>query len=433
MDAYSAILVVLALFCLLVLLGSPIFVCLGLASVVGMFMVRGFQGLYQLPAAIMGQLESFLLVALPLYLLMGEALGKSGAGTDVYGALEKWLKRLPGGLAIASIYACALFGAMCGVSIAGVAAIGVVAVPEMLKRGYEKSLAAGAVTAAGALAVLIPPSISFIIYGAIAGVSVGKLFIAGIVPGLVLATAMAIYVLFRVIAHPTLAPSTQETHSWKELLSPIPRLWPVLFLILAVLGTIYTGVATPTEAGAIGAAGALVVAASHKKLNRSTLRDILNGTTRVTATIMIIMASAFAFSQFLNLVRIPEILSEWVVSLPISPLGIVTVIMLFFILLGCFIDGVSLIIVTTPVVLPTIKVLGFDPLWYGVILVLNLEMAVITPPVGLNLYTMQSIMKDVLSMKDIIKGSLPYVIVEFIILMLFIFVPELVQWLPGRM
>jgi TRAP-type C4-dicarboxylate transport system permease large subunit len=148
---------------------------------------------------------------------------------------------------------------------------------------------------------------------------------------------------------------------------------------------------------------------------------------------MIIMASAFAFSQFLNLVRIPEILSEWVVSLPISPLGIVTVIMLFFILLGCFIDGVSLIIVTTPVVLPTIKVLGFDPLWYGVILVLNLEMAVITPPVGLNLYTMQSIMKDVLSMKDIIKGSLPYVIVEFIILMLFIFVPELVQWLPGRM
>jgi C4-dicarboxylate transporter, DctM subunit len=433
MEANFAILMVLLIFSSLVALGAPIFVGLGLSSLAGMFMIRGLQGLYQLPAAIIGQLESFLLVALPLYLLMGEALSKSGAGADIYEALEKWLNRLPGGLAIASIFACALFGAMCGVSIAGVAAIGVVAVPEMLKRGYNKSLAAGSVTAAGALAVLIPPSISFIIYGAISGVSVGKLFIAGILPGLLLATAMAIYVLLRVIARPELAPSLKQTHSWKELAAPLSKLWPVVFLILAVLGTIYTGIATPTEAGAIGAAGALLVASVYGKLNWRSLREILNGTTRVTATIMIIMAAAFAFSQFLNLVRIPTTLSEWVVSLQLPPFAIVILIMLFFILLGCFIDGVSLIIVTTPVVLPTIKALGFDPLWYGVILVLNLEMAVITPPVGLNLYTMQSIMKEVLSMKEIIKGSLPYVGVEFAILMLFVLVPEIAMWLPGKM
>ena len=433
METNFAILIVFAIFCVLVFLGAPIFVSLGLSGVAGMFMIRGLQGLYQLPAAILGQIESFLLVALPLYLLMGEALSKSGAGADVYEALEKWMNRLPGGLAIASIYACALFGAMCGVSVAGVAAIGVVAVPEMIKRGYDKSLAAGAVTAAGALAVLIPPSISFIVYGALSGVSVGKLFIGGILPGITLATAMAIYVLFRVLARPALAPSSRRTLTWKEILTPLPKLWPVVFLIIAVLGTIYSGVATPTEAGGIGAAGALIVAAAYGKLNGRSLWDILKGTTRITATIMIIMAAAFAFSQFLNLVRIPETLSEWVISLQAPPIVIVILIMLFFIVLGCFIDGTSLIIVTTPVVLPTIKALGFDPLWYGIILVLNLEMAVITPPVGLNLYTMQSIMNELLSMKEIIKGSLPYVIVEFIVLMFFVMVPQIALWLPGRM
>ena len=434
MDPNLTTLIVVAMFFVLVMLGAPVFVGLGLSSVFGMFLIRGTQGLYQLPASIVGQLESFLLVALPLYLLMGEALSRSGAGSDVYKALERWLNRLPGGLAIASIYSCALFGAMCGVSVAGVAAIGIVAVPEMLKRGYDKALAAGAVTAAGALAVLIPPSISFIIYGALSNVSVGKLFVAGIVPGIVLATAMALYVLVRVMIQPQLVESGEHrSYTWKELMAPLPRLWPVVFLILAVLGTIYTGIATPTEAGAIGAVGSLIVVALYKKLNLANLWDILAGTTRVTATIMIIMAAAFAFSQFLNLVRIPETLSQWVIAQQMPPLAVIVVIMLFFIVLGCFVDGVSLIIVTTPVVLPTIRALGFDPLWYGVILVLNLEIAVITPPVGLNLYTMQSIMKDDLSMIEIIKGSLPYVIVEFVILMLFVFVPELSQWLPGRM
>ena len=191
--------------------------------------------------------------------------------------------------------------------------------------------------------------------------------------------------------------------------------------------------ATPTEAGAIGAIGSLVVTAIYKKLTLRTLWEILQGTTRVTATIMIIMASAFAFSQYLNLVRIPETLSQWVITLQMPPLAIVLMIMLFFLLLGCFIDGVSLIIVTTPVVLPTILALNFDPLWYGVLLVLNLEMAVITPPVGLNLYSMQSIMKDTLSMKDIIKGAYPYLLVEFAVLLLFLLVPDLALWLPGGM
>lgn len=424
--------VFIALFVLFIT-GVPIFVCLGLSGLIGMFLQRGMQGLYQLPAAILGQLDSFLLVALPLYIMMGEALSRSGVGGDIYDGLEKWLQKIPGGLAMASIFACAIFGAMCGVSVAGCAAIGLVAVPEMLKRGYDKSLASGSVTAAGALAVLIPPSISFIIYGALANVSVGKLFIGGIIPGIVLAIMMAIYVLLRVIVTPSLAPLPKIHLTWQQYLAPLPRLWPVIFLIFCVLGTIYTGVCTPTEAGGIGAAGAFVVAWINRKLNWNSFKDILQGTARVTGIIMIIMANAFAFSQWMNLVHIPDDLSKWIIGLNAEPIVVILIIMGFFVILGCLIDGVSLIIVTTPVVLPTILKLGFDPLWYGILLVLNLEMAVITPPVGLNLYTMKSIMGDRLTMEEIIRGSLPYVIVESLCLLLFLFWPTLALWLPSKM
>ena len=425
-------LVFIALFVLFIA-GAPVFVCLGLSGLIGMFLQRGMQGLYQLPAAILGQLDSFLLVALPLYIMMGEALSRSGVGGDIYDGLEKWLQKIPGGLAIASIFACAIFGAMCGVSVAGCAAIGLVAVPEMIKRGYDKSLASGSVTAAGALAVLIPPSISFIIYGALANVSVGKLFIGGIIPGIALAIMMAIYVLLRVIVNPSLAPLPKIQLTWQQYLSPLTRLWSVIFLIFCVLGTIYTGVCTPTEAGGIGAAGAFVVAWINRKLNWNSFKEILQGTARVTGIIMIIMANAFAFSQWMNLVRIPDNLSRWIIGLNVEPIVVILIIMGFFVILGCLIDGVSLIIVTTPVVLPTILRLGFDPLWYGVLLVLNLEMAVITPPVGLNLYTMKSIMGDRLTMKEIIRGSLPYVIVESLCLLLFLFWPTLALWLPRKM
>ncbi|MCX5906472.1 MAG: TRAP transporter large permease subunit [Deltaproteobacteria bacterium] len=424
--------VFIALFVLFIT-GVPIFVCLGLSGLIGMFLQRGMQGLYQLPAAILGQLDSFLLVALPLYIMMGEALSRSGVGADIYDGLEKWLQKIPGGLAIASIFACAIFGAMCGVSVAGCAAIGLVAVPEMLKRGYDKSLASGSVTAAGALAVLIPPSISFIIYGALANVSVGKLFIGGIIPGITLAIMMATYVLLRVIVNPSLAPLPKIQLTWQQYLAPLTHLWSVIFLIFCVLGTIYTGVCTPTEAGGIGAAGAFVVAWINRKLSWNTFKEILQGTARVTGIIMIIMANAFAFSQWMNLVRIPDDLSKWIIGLNAEPIVVILIIMGFFVILGCLIDGVSLIIVTTPVVLPTILKLGFDPLWYGILLVLNLEMAVITPPVGLNLYTMKSIMGDRVTMEEIIRGALPYVIVESLCLLLFLFWPTLALWLPSKM
>ncbi len=414
-------------------LGSPIFVSLGLSGLFGIYLITGIRGLFQLPASIFAQLDSFTLVAIPLFILMGEIIFITGIGKDIYNAFSKWLNKIPGGLAIASIYSCALFGAMSGVSIAGVATIGTMAVPEMLKRKYDKGLAAGSVAAAGALAVLIPPSISFILYGAISGESVGKLFIGGIIPGIVLATMMAAYVYIKVLRNPSLAPREHGEVTFSEKMASLKRLWPVLLLILVVLGTIYTGIATPTEAGAIGVFGAFFIALVYGRLNWETFRSALFKATHVTVVILIILASAYAFSQFLNLIRLPEMVAMWLTNLHLHRMIVMLIIMAVLIVLGCLIDGASLIIVTTPILLPTITALGFSPLWYGILVVLNVEIAVITPPVGLNLYTMKSIVGDQVSLGEIIKGTAPFIIVDILALLLFMFWPELALWLPGKM
>jgi len=413
-------------------LGIPIFISLGLSGAIGIYLISGTKGLFQIPASIISQLYSFILVAIPLYILMGELIFVSGIGRDIYNAFSKWLNRIPGGLAIATIYSSALFGAMCGVSIAGVAAIGTMAIPEMLKRGYDKKLAAGAVAAPGALAVLIPPSISFIIYGSLSGESVAKLFIGGIVPGLILATMMALYVLLAVLRNPNLAPKEFEAVSWREKMASLKRLWVVLLLIIFVLGSIYTGIATPTEAASIGVTGALAITLIYKTLSWKKLLSVLSNSARISASLLIILACAFTFSQFLNLVRVPERVARWATSVELPPIGVILIFMAVLILLGCIIDGASLIIVTTPIMLPAVKTLGFDPIWFGILMVLNVEIAVITPPVGLNLYTLKSIAED-LSINEIIRGTAPYIIVEILCLLLFVFWPSLALWLPSTM
>jgi len=385
------------------------------------------------PLSIMSQLNNPVLVAAPLYIIMGETIFQTGIGRDLYDTLHKWFYRLPGGLAIASVFACAIFGAMCGVSIIGVAIIGVMALPEMLRRGYDKKLASGSIAAAGALAMLIPPSLVFILYGAISGVSVGKLFIGGIVPGVFLALVMAGYVLVKAFRNPALAVRSEDRITWKEKFSSLKKLWTALVLIVAVMVSIYTGICTPTEAGAIGAAVALLIGAFvYRSLNREALSKIFGNTARIVGAVILIAACAFAFGQFLLYTRVPDRLAEFSVSLGLSPFLVMIFFMVILVFMGCFIDGASIVLVTTPIFLPTVIALGFDPLWYGIILVMNLEMAVITPPVGLNLYTMKSIADDV-TMEEIISGTMPYVILEFAVLALFVVFPELVLWLPRLM
>jgi tripartite ATP-independent transporter DctM subunit len=430
----SAAIICILVLLLLILLGVHLFLALGISGVIGLLIARGPSALAISVTSLFGQINSSEMISLPLFILMGAILGKTPIGRDLFHAASRWVYWLPGGLAIASVGACTVFGAVSGVSIAGVATVGSLAVPEMVNRGYSHRLAAGSVVTAGALAMLIPPSVPFIIYSAVTGVSVAKLFIGGIVPGLTLALLFSIYIAVRVIFNPREAPyDASLRYSWKERLLTIAQTWHAMILIVLVLGGIYTGVATPTEASAIGAAGAFGIAGfAYKILNVRTVVEILRDGLRVSASLLLIMAAAKIFGDLLNFVRVPQMLTDFLLGLHIPAIVLILSITAFLIVLGMFVDATSLIVVTCPILVPLIVGLGYDPLWYGIVLVMNLEMAVVTPPVGLNLYTLHGVC-PFLSVEEIIKSSLPFVFLQFTGLMLFTLFPSLALWLPNFM
>jgi tripartite ATP-independent transporter DctM subunit len=379
-----------------------------------------------------GQITTFELLALPLFVLMGHVLGKSPIGGDLFNVATRWLSWLPGGLAIASIGACTVFGAVSGVSVAGVAAIGSMAVPQMLKRGYSTKIAAGSVVTAGALAMLIPPSVPFIIYSALTGESVAKLFIGGIVPGLVLATMLSTYVFFRVLISPELAPRSAELKfSWRERWMSLAKIWHTGVLIFLVLGSIYLGVATPTEASALGAIGAFLIAGFvYGNMGFRRILQLLREAMMISVAILLIMGCAKIFGDYLNMVRVPEQVTNFFMGLGLPNLVMILIIQGLLIIGGMFVDAGSLMIITTPILLPLVLAMGYDPLWYGIILVINLELAVVTPPVGLNLYTLRSCC-PVLTVEEIIKASFPFLLVQLACLILFTVYPPLSLWLPN--
>ncbi len=415
-----------------IFLGVEIFIALGVAGSLGILLFRGPDALSFALTSFFGQVTTFELLALPLFVLMGHVLGKSPIGGDLFNVATRWLSWLPGGLAIASIGACTVFGAVSGVSVAGVAAIGSMAVPEMLKRGYSKKIAAGSVVTAGALAMLIPPSVPFIIYSAITGESVAKLFIGGIIPGLVLAAMLSIYVFIRVLISPELAPTSAELKfSWRERWTSLARVWHTGILIFLVLGSIYLGVATPTEASALGAIGALLIAGLvYGNMNFRRIVQIIRESMMISVAILLIMGCAKIFGDYLNMVRVPEQVTNFFMSLNMPNLVMVLLIQGILILGGMFVDAASLVVITTPILLPLIKAMGYDPLWYGIVLVINLELAVVTPPVGLNLYTLRSCC-PVLTLEEIIKSSVPFLLIQLACLILFSVYPPLSLWLPN--
>jgi tripartite ATP-independent transporter DctM subunit len=425
--------VTLAVVLLLVLIAlrTPIFVALAVAGIAGLLALGGFTAVELVPLSLVSQLQEYALVAAPLYILLGEALAVSGLGRDLFGAAHRWFNRVPGGLGASAIGASTLFGAMSGVSISSVAVIGRMAVPEMLERGYRPAFASGAVAASGALAMLIPPSLMFILYSSVTGESVAQLFAGGLIPGLLLAAMMIVYVVVRAKLAPANAPVEEERFTWGERLAAIGRISPALLLIALVLGSIYTGIATPTEAAAVGALAAFgVTGVIYHKLGWANLRRIFVATAQVTAAVLAIVGSAFVFTQMLVVARVPDAVTGFVVSLDVSPYVIIVGIMLILVVLGCLVDAASLLLVVTPILVPAITELGFDPLWFGVLLVVNLEIAVITPPVGLNLYTMKSVVPE-LDLADIFRGIAPYVAIEGVLLAVMIAWPELATWLPG--
>ncbi|KAA0892821.1 TRAP transporter large permease [Pusillimonas sp. ANT_WB101] len=429
MDSMTIFIILVSAFAVLLSLGTPIFAALGVSSVAGIILHSGFSGLQVIPPTLQRGMGTYTLIAIPLFILMGEVIARTSIGGRLYHLFYLITSRLPGGLAVASIGSSAVFGAMSGVSVAGAATIGRFAIPEMLKRGYDPGLSGGSIAAAGALALLIPPSIGFVLYGEIADQSIGKLFIAAIIPALLIVALMVLYVVVLSYMRPELAPRHPARVSTRALLLAFRDVWAGIILIFLVIGTIYLGIATPTESAGIGAAGAFVIALGYKELNINKIMTILRSTAVTSGMILLILAAALLFGYIMTRLMIPQKLVAMVAESS-QPGWIVLVFMLLFlIIIGMFLDIVSLILITTPILLPVVVTLGYDPIWFGVIMIIACEMAVITPPVGLNLYVIKGIAPEI-SLKQITRGALPFVFLEIIAIVILTVFPEIVLWLP---
>jgi len=345
-DPNTISLVVILIFLILLASGMPVFGALGLAGIMGILLLMGPRGLGAVPGVIYDRLRGFTLVAVPLFILMGEIIFITGIGADIYTATSRWFNRLSGSLGMASVAACAIFGALCGVSVAGAATIGSFAIPEMLKRGYDKSLASGCVAAAGGLALLIPPSVALILYGVVGDESVGKLFIGGIIPGVVIALMLMIYIWLLSKFRPHVAPRSTERVTWSMRFAALARIWPVVVLILLVLGSIYLGIATPTEAAAVGCMGALGLGLQRKSLNWETLKRILRATMLTSGMILLIFSSALLFGYVLTLLEVPQHLAEFVGKADLPNWAVLTLIFALVFLMGMFMDIVSVILIS---------------------------------------------------------------------------------------
>jgi len=423
----SAILFLLAMMAI----GVPIFVALGVSSVIGIILLQGFEALSAVPGVMYDRMASFTLVAVPLFILMGEIIFVSGLGGDIYRAIRISLHKVRGSLAVASVVACAVFGAMCGVSLAGAATIGKFAIPEMLKAGYAKTVATGVIASAGSLALLIPPSVGLILYGLVAGESVGYLFIAGVIPGIIIALMMMSYLLILGWLKPELMPSVDiaELEEGKGD-NPWIVTIPALLLVFAVLGSIYFGIATPSESAAIGCVGALLIAAYKRKLSWQSLKQVISDATQTTGMILAILASALVFGYLLTRLRIPQDLVAWIVEQGFDKYMVLVAIFLLLIVMGMFMDVVSVILIATPLLLPIIKNFNYDPIWFGIVMAIVTEMAVITPPVGLNLFVIQGISPGQTSLMTVARGSFPFFLILVLAVILFTIFPNLVLWLP---
>jgi tripartite ATP-independent transporter DctM subunit len=369
---------------------------------------------------------------IPLFIVMGSYAEISGISSDLYNTFDKWLRRLPGGLGMATIASIAGFSAISGSSVACSAAFGKVAYPEMRRFSYSPRLAAGTVAAGATIDFLIPPSLGFVIFGMLTEQSIGKLLISGIIPGLVLAGAFMVILYIWVRFNPNSALSRPEGVSWKEKISALKGVWETVVIFLLVIGGIYIGLFTPTEAAGVGATLIFLMAIWKKKLTTRILLDSLLEAVRVSVMVLFLVAGANVFSYFLALSTIPMKVSTWIVGLAVSKYVILTIIALIYLLLGCFLDAISMMILTLPVIFPVVLTLGFDPIWFGVICVLMMGAGLITPPVGLCVYTVASVAKDA-PLEEVFKGALPFLIAILFVTFLITLYPEIALFLPGLM
>ena len=417
---------------LILFLGSTLWVGVSLfiVGIISIILFTNNPPLTILSNILWNNTNSATMMALPLFILMGEVLVRSRLSESLFKGLAPWMSFLPGRLLHVNIIASSLFSAVSGSSAATTATVGKIALPELQKRNYSRSLSIGSLAGAGTLGFLIPPSMMMIVYGIAAEVSIGRLFIAGIVPGIILAIGFSGYIIIRCLINPSLS-KKEESYTWDDRLKALPHLLPIILLIIFVLGSIYTGWATPTEAAAVGVLGSFIIALFSKSLNRKVFMEIILGSVKTSTMIMLIVCGASYLSVTVGYLNIPSQLTQFISDLGLSGYQLIIILAIMYIVLGMMLDGFSIIVMSLPLALPLVVAAGFDPLWFGIFLIFMIEIAQITPPVGFNLFVINGLVKE-----DVLKIAY-YAIPSFVIILLatalITVYPEIVFWLPELM
>ena len=431
MSATVEILLVLVIFLGLLAAGMTIPFAIGVPAIVYLLLHGGVPALKGIGLMSWGSMNSFALTAIPLFILMAEIMQHSGLSFRIYRGLSKLVCVIPGGLLQTNIAGCALFAAISGSSVATAAAIGTVALPQLLQRGYSRQLAAGSLAAGGTLGILIPPSIAMIVYGTFTETSVSKLFMAGIVPGLMLTAMFMLYVLVHALIKPEIAPRERGPQNAAEFLSAAADLLPFAVVIGGTMGSLYYGWVTPTEAAAVGCLLAFVVSAIWGKLGWAEMRAALVSAVLISGNILLIVYTAFVFSYAISVAGVGESLTSWLVGLQLSRIEFFFSLFVLYTILGCLVESLGMIVITVPLLYPVLLKYGIDPVWFGIILVLFIELGQISPPIGINLFVIQSIWDGKLS--DIVWGTIPFHFLMFVLLVLLVLFPEIALWLPQHM
>jgi len=427
----AAIVGFLVLF-ILMLLRVPVGMAMGLVGVTGYAMLTDVTPALKLVGQTsMRTVTDYTFGVIPMFMLMGAFVSISGVSKELFKAANSFVGHMRGGLGIATIVACGGFAAICGSSVATAATFSAVAYPEMRRYRYPQSFSTGVIAAGGTLGAMLPPSTVLAVYAIITQQDIGKLFMAGVIPGIL---AMAMYVLTIAIivrVKPDLLPAG-EAKPWSERVKGLKDVWAPLVLFAFVIGGLYGGLFTPTEAGGMGAGGAFLLGVIRGKLNRAGIREALLQATRTAAAVFTVLIGALLFGYFLTITQTPQHLTEWLTGLGIGRYGILALIMVMYLVLGCLMDAMAMIILTVPIIFPVITHLGFDPIWFGVIIVMTVELGLIHPPVGMNVFVIKSVVKDV-TFTQIFKGVLPFIVTDILRLVILIAFPMIALWLPGRM
>ena len=416
-------------------LGLPLAFVLGGVSVIFLYFTWGPHAFYIVASRMWGSMNSFSLVAIPLFIYMAMLLERAGVARDLYHMMHVWWAGVRGGLAIGTVVICAIFGAMCGISGAAVVSMGTIALPNMLERGYDKELALGAINAGGGWGILIPPSIIMILYSLITGVSIGKLFAAGVVPGLMLMVMVSFYIGVRAYLQPHLAPALpkEERGGVRERLVSLRAVLLPILIVVMVLGSIFTGITTPTEAAAMGVLGALISAIVYRRLTWQLMRESSLRTFKLTGMIMWILFAAHAFSSAYNAMGAQAMITDLMTYIPGGPYGILLAMMVIIFLMAMVLDPLGIMLITLPVFVPIVTSLGFDPIWFGILFIVMMEIGYMTPPFGFNLFYLKGVAPPSVTMGDIYRSVIPYTLVELSGLVLIIIFPAIALWLPGML